>query len=59
MIKSYSIVSVYVRKENKPTLDEMMIYAKANGVSLNELIWKCIDNSWTSLKAKKTATAKV
>lgn len=58
-MKSYGIVSVYVRKEHKPVLDEMALYAKTNGVSLNELIWKCIDNSWTTLKAKKTTTTKV
>lgn len=56
-MKSYGIVSVYVRKEHKPVLDEMTAYAKANGVSLNELIWKCIDSSWTGLKAK-AATSK-
>lgn len=55
---TYGIVSVYVRKEHMPALDEMKQYAKTQGVSLNELIWKCIESSWSTLKNKKSSTTK-
>lgn len=58
MIKSYSIVSVYVRKEHKPILEEMTTYAKSNNVSLNTLVWNCIENSWKNLKTKKASSPK-
>lgn len=51
-MKSYSITSLYVAKERKPVLEEMVIHAKTSGTSLNELIWNCIESGWSTVQTQ-------
>lgn len=57
-MKPFTITSLYVSRDRESLLKEMDEYAKKSELSLNAIIWQCIEKGWASLKPvqKKTPT---
>ena len=49
----YSILTLYVNKENEPVIKELRKYCKSNNLTLSNYIMNIVNNEYNKIKRSK------
>ena len=49
----YSILTLYVNKENEPVIKELKRYCKSNNLTLSNYIMNIVNNEYNKIKGAK------